>query len=103
MNANAPMITGWIMLDLVQRPGLLEDVRMEVQSALDTTTGTFDIAKLTSLALISAVHQETLRLRNIVSAPSRELLQDIEVGGYQLKAGRMVILPSYLMHMNEEH
>ena len=99
---NAVPIAGWMLLELVQRPSLLEAVREEVLTAItsspsDLTSPEFDLTKLTTLPLLSSLWLECLRLR-MSTVPFRKLLTPLEVGGYKLEAGYNMMIPTSLAH-----
>jgi cytochrome P450 len=56
-----------------------------------------DITSLMSLPWLLAVYTETLRLRVHFNV-TREITQDIEIDGHILKAGHLVMAPTYIAH-----
>jgi len=93
-----------MLIELVQRPTLLEAVRQEVLTTVTSTSAPgepaapqFDLSKLTALPLFSSLWLETLRFY-VSSVPFRKLLSTLEVGGYQLEAGKTILAPTTLAH-----
>jgi len=106
INGNAIPIAGWMMIEINQDPDLLSALRQEIQTAVvrkDTVKGgiVFDVPALLSLPFLSSAFTETLRLR-VSTTPTRQILKDLEVDGYVLKAGKVVMLPSWPAHTNDE-
>jgi cytochrome P450 len=94
-------MTSWIVIEILSRPGLIDRIREEVTRAVttDAKTGSpiVNIPLLVTLPLLHSVYSECLRLRNSVQVV-RQLRNDLEVDGYVLKAGNLVIAPSWLAH-----
>ena len=94
-------MTSWIVIEILSRPNLVPRIRDEVSQAvaIDPKKGTptINIPLLVTLPLLHSVYSECLRLRNSVQVV-RQLRNDIEVDGYLLKAGNLIIAPSWLAH-----
>ncbi|KAF4634070.1 hypothetical protein G7Y89_g4045 [Cudoniella acicularis] len=106
VNGNAIPIASWILLEAIQDAKLLMALREEIMTAVMQNKESpedihLDIPKLLSLPLLSSVYTETLRLR-ISTTATRKLRNDLEVDGYILKAGNMVMVPSWLAHTDDE-
>lgn len=101
INSNAIPMTSWIMIEILSRPSLITQIRNEVSRAvaIDTKTGNpvINIPLLVTLPLLHSVYLECLRLKNSVQVV-RQLRNDIDVDGYLLKAGNLIIAPSWLAH-----
>jgi len=79
-------------------PGLADRLRAEFAPAFTTPTGMPSHEYLTKeCTLLNAVFQETLR---VATAPSsmRLVEEDSVVGGYMLRKGERVLLPSMHLH-----
>ena len=74
----------WAVERLVRHPGKLERLRSEVADGGEE--------------YLTAVVQETLRLRPVISLVNRTLKQPMEFGGYELPAGVKVAPCIYLVH-----
>jgi cytochrome P450 family 135 len=74
----------WAVERLVRHPAKLERLTAEVQDGGDD--------------YLTAVVQETLRLRPVISLVNRTLKAPMEFGGYELPAGIKVAPCIYLMH-----
>lgn len=93
--------TSWTLLNLLQRPEVFEKVYNEVSqvASVDEKSGkiSVDIPTLMSLPWLLAVYTETLRLRVHFNV-TREITQDIEIDNHILKAGHIVMAPTYIAH-----
>ncbi len=78
----------WAIATLVQRPHMLERIRIEAQAGGDD--------------YLDGVVKETLRLRPVFPVCLRRLTEPTEVGGYLLPAGTNVIPCIYLVNRNAE-
>lgn len=92
------------MINIVQRPDLLEQVRDELKQAstLEEKTGKviLNLPVLVTLPLLLAIYTESLRLRVSVNI-TREVIKPIEVDGYHLKTGHHVFAPTYIAHTKD--
>lgn len=89
-------------MEIISDYQLLARVQTELAS-VTTWTGedpVLDTAKVQALPLLNSCYSECLRLRASVQA-IRELRTDIELDGYMLKAGNLVMAPSWLAHYDE--
>jgi cytochrome P450 len=88
-------------LSLLQRPEVFEKVYNEVAQLanVDKSSGKvrIDIPTLMSQPWLLAVYTETLRLRVHFNVTC-EITQDIEIDGHVLKAGHIVMAPTYIAH-----
>jgi cytochrome P450 family 135 len=75
---------GWAVERLARHPEKYERLRDEVAAGEDT--------------YLTAVVQETLRLRPVISIVNRTLKAPMEFGGYELPAGVKVVPSIYLIH-----
>jgi cytochrome P450 len=91
-------------MNLLQRPNVFEKVKKEVSQVAnvdkDSNKLRLDIPALIALPWLLAVYTETLRLR-IHFNVTREITQDIEVDGHILKAGHIVVAPTYIAHTTD--
>ena len=88
-------------MNLLQRPNVFEKVKEEISQVVnidkDSNKLHLDTPALIALPWLLAVYTETLRLRvhfNVI----REITQDIEIDGHILKAGHIVMAPTYIAH-----
>jgi cytochrome P450 len=91
-------------MNLLQRPNIFEKVKEEVSQVVnvdkDSNKLHLDAPALIALPWLLAVYTETLRLRvhfNVI----REITQDIEIDGHILKAGHIVMAPTYIAHTTD--
>lgn len=93
----------WVLLHLYQYPGLLQEIRDEVDACIDAnSTGTalkiIDMVLLKEKCpLLLSAYQEVLRYRTI-GASVREVMEDTHLGPYLLKKGAMLQMPSRVIH-----
>jgi len=78
----------WAVERLVRHPDKLERLRGEVLDGQD--------------AYLTAVIQETLRLRPVVVLVIRRLTEPVEIGGYEIPAGANITPSIHLVHRNPE-
>lgn len=92
-------------MELIQDPPLFQRVRQEVEQAfvIDEQIGEHRLAnaeKLLSMPLIQSVYTEVLRMHISFNA-TREVLEDIYIGGYRISKGSLVQSPTQIAHYNE--
>lgn len=96
----------WTLLLLHSQPGLLEDIRKEVDACTATATEdgatikTIDITTLKeSCPLLLSAYQEVLRYCSMGTSV-REVMEDTYLGPWLLKKGAMVQIPSRVIHQD---
>ncbi|KAI4594966.1 hypothetical protein KJ359_007489 [Pestalotiopsis sp. 9143b] len=96
----------WTLLLLHRQPGLLEDVRSEIDACTiaavenGATVKTLDITTLKeSCPLMLSAYQEVLRYSSMGTSV-REVMQDTYLGPWLLKKGAMVQMPSRIIHQD---
>lgn len=99
-------MTTWLLINIIQSPSLLERFRAECQQARlsdpsDPSSVRFDMAQLKSSPFVQGVWKEALRLGS-ASAAARVLARDVELQGYTLKRGSVVLLPVQLLHFDPD-
>ncbi|RKK81088.1 hypothetical protein BFJ69_g4000 [Fusarium oxysporum] len=97
INSNAIPMTSWIIIEILRRPEIFKRIQEEVATVFDKDTKQVDIVALKKLPLLNSVYLECLRLRSSVFVV-RKLRNSIELDGYTLKEGNLVLAPSYLAH-----
>lgn len=93
----------WALLHIHAHPGLLGQIRDEVDDCTHTdgTTKTIDMASLKEQCpLLLSAYQEVLRYR-AMGASVREVMEDTQLGSYLLKKGAMLQMPSRVIHTDE--
>ncbi|KAK7740433.1 hypothetical protein SLS62_011114 [Diatrype stigma] len=106
----------WTLLHLYHHPGLLREVRDEVDACIqnsdstdpgyssantETTVRLIDMVSLKEQCpLLLSAYQEVLRYRTI-GASVREVMEDTYLGPYLLKKGSMLQMPSRVIHTDE--
>jgi cytochrome P450 len=86
----------WAFYFLDQHPEVMAKLQAEVDSVLDGRLPT--LADLPQLPYTMMVIKETMRVEPTVSAFPRLIVDDLELGGYRLRAGSIVMLPPYVLH-----
>ncbi|KAF5558266.1 cytochrome p450 3a7 [Fusarium napiforme] len=97
INSNAIPMTSWIIIEILRRPDISKRIQQEVATVFDKDIKQVDIVALKKLPLLNSVYFECLRLRSSVFVV-RKLRNSIELDGYTLKEGNLVLAPSYLAH-----
>ncbi|XXH01786.1 hypothetical protein Hte_008147 [Hypoxylon texense] len=93
----------WALLHIHAYPRLLEQVRDEIDACTrtDDMTKTIDMASLKEQCpLLLSAYQEVLRHR-AMGASVREVVEDTQLGGFLLKKGAMLQMPSRVIHTDE--
>jgi len=91
----------WTWYLLCQHPERYQKVQQEVDSVLQGHTPTY--ADLARLPYCLQVFKEALRLYPPAYAFSRRALRDVEIDGYQVPKGSVVLLAPYTLHRREEY
>lgn len=96
----------WTLFLLHSHPGLLEDVRREIDACTVTTTEggstvkTIDITTLKEACpLLLSSYQEVLRYSSMGTSV-REVMEDTYLDGWLLKKGAMLQMPSRIIHQD---
>ena len=90
-----------MLFHLLTSPRLLADVLAELATVATSASGALDTGALMSLPLLQAVYAETLRLY-VASNISREVKADFAMdNGFVLRAGHIVMAPTFLGHRDE--
>lgn len=96
----------WTFFLLNSHPGLLEDIRAEIDACTETadeqglTTKTIDITTLKeSCPLLLSAYQEVLRYCSMGTSV-REVMEDTYLDQYLLKKGAMLQMPSRIIHQD---
>ncbi len=90
----------WTWYLLCQQPEAYQKVQEEVDSVLQGRTPTY--ADLPRLPYCLQVFKEALRLYPPAYAFSRRALRDVEIDGYRVPKGWVVLLAPYTLHRREE-
>ncbi|KAK0621945.1 putative cytochrome P450 [Bombardia bombarda] len=97
----------WLLLLLHSHPGLLDDIRREIDACTETTTdeggSTTKSINITTLKdkspLFLSSYQEVLRHRSMGTSV-REVMEDTYLGQWLLKKGSMLQMPSRIIHQD---
>jgi cytochrome P450 len=96
-------MASWVVIEILQRPSLYAEVQAELQQAIiidrHSRKPKLNLQQLLVLPLLSSVYQECLRLRSSIMVV-REIRNDIDIDGFKLKAGNLVMAPSFLAHQD---
>lgn len=91
----------WAWYLLCQHPQIYQKVQREVDSVLQGRTPTY--ADLARLPYCLQVFKETLRLYPPVYFTCRRALREVEIDGYRIPKGRLVLLAPYTLHRRAEY
>ncbi len=86
----------WTLYLLAQHPEIEAKLAAEVDAALDDRLPTMQ--DLTKLRYTDMVVKEAMRLYPPAWIMSREVMEDISIGGYAITKGSIVIMSQYVMH-----
>lgn len=95
--ANAGMIS-WALYMLSQHPDIAQKFYDEVDTVLGDRPVTLD--DLNSLTYTDMFIKETLRLYPLAYAFSRDVVKDVELGGYTIPTGASVHISPWSLHRN---
>lgn len=103
-------MTSWVIIEILQRPEIFQQIKEEIATVVDKdylkrrqsasdkdSQPSINTTELKKLPLLNSVYLECLRLRSSVFVV-RKLRDSIELDGYMLKEGNLVLAPSYLAH-----
>ena len=90
----------WTWYLLCQHPESYQQVQQEVDRVLQGCTPTY--TDLERLPYCLQVFKEALRLYPPVYVSSRQALRDVEIDGYRVPKGRVVLLAHYTLHRRED-
>lgn len=91
----------WAFILLNRRPETYERLHAEVDAVLDGDRATLE--DLPELTYTDQVAMETLRLRPPPAALFREASRDVELGGYHVPEGTMLVLPMFEVQTDPEY
>jgi len=86
----------WVFYYLAKHPEIEAELQREVDTVLGGRLPT--LADLPNLPYTLMVIKETMRIQPTVSAFPRTIVDDLELGGYQLKGGAVVFVSPYILH-----
>ncbi|CAN8100028.1 unnamed protein product [Discula destructiva] len=91
----------WTLFLLYSHPGLLADIRKEIDACTDgTTTKAIDITTLKEACpLFLSSYQEVLRYRSMGTSV-REVMEDTKLDQWLLKKGALLQMPSRIIHQD---
>ncbi|KAI1484241.1 cytochrome P450 [Daldinia eschscholtzii] len=98
----------WCLLLFYSHPGLLDEIRNEIDACTETTTKNGSILKtldITTLKenclLLLSSYQEVLRYRSMGTSV-REVMEDTYLDQWLLKKGAMLQMPSRIIHQDAD-
>lgn len=86
----------WMFWRISLTPGLWDRLRAEADEVLGSAPSAPDDQTLARLDLASRTMRETLRLHPAGVISPREVVRDLEVGGYRIGAGTLVLWSAHL-------
>ncbi|OTA56766.1 putative cytochrome P450 [Hypoxylon sp. EC38] len=87
----------WTLLLLHSHPGLLDDIRDEIDACTETVTKNDSIVKVLDITTL----KEILRYRSMGTSV-REVMEDTYLDQWLLKKGAMLQMPSRIIHQDAE-
>lgn len=87
---------GWTWYLLARHPEVLARVRQEVDTVLGGRPPAFE--DLPQLRYTLQVIKESLRLYPVIFMLARAPTKDLDIAGYRLAKGQMVLMPPYIIH-----
>ncbi|OKL60389.1 hypothetical protein UA08_04239 [Talaromyces atroroseus] len=93
----------WTLLLLHSHPGLLDDIRAEIDAITKTTESSVKTLDITTLKancpLLLSAYQEVLRYRSMGTSV-REVMEDTHLDQWLLKKGALLQMPSRIIHQD---
>ena len=86
----------WIFYFLAQYPDVQEKLRQEVKKTLTEQKGGWETYE--SMEYLTAVINESLRLRTPVANYRRKVFKDDDILGYNIPADSLIIISPYVIH-----
>lgn len=98
--ANTVPAIGWMLLEVFQRPDLLQKVREEIAPYIsrdpsDPSQMVVDIPNLCSRPLLQSIYAEVLRLRSGTVINRVPTSSDFHIRGWHFKKGEQIIVSTY--------
>ena len=100
--ANTAPAAFWSLFLLFSHPGLVEEIRGEIDACVETDGNTkiVDITTLkSSCPLLLSAYQEVLRHRSMGTSV-REVMEDTQLDQWLLRKGAMIQMPSRVIHQD---
>ena len=91
----------WILYYLAQYPDIQEKIRREVKETLTEQEGSWEAYE--SMEYLTAVINESMRLRPPAAAYRRKVIQDDNILGYNIPADSVIVIPPYVLHRKPEY
>ncbi|KAK0385681.1 hypothetical protein NLU13_6858 [Sarocladium strictum] len=98
--ANAIPAIGWMVLEILQRPSLLERVRAEIAPCItgnvfDPDSFEVDVDRLCEQTLLQSIYAEVLRVHNGTVIARFPKIHDFSIGGWNLPKDEVVMISTY--------
>ncbi|KAJ8124727.1 hypothetical protein O1611_g8912 [Lasiodiplodia mahajangana] len=92
----------WFLYHVFSDPAVLADIRRELEACIQvdskTNTHSIDLACIrTSCPILLSTFQEMLRFRALNAGP-RMVMEDVDVNGFLLKKGNILMIPAPVHH-----
>ncbi|PTL81650.1 cytochrome P450 [Vitiosangium sp. GDMCC 1.1324] len=100
-NETTAFTLSWVLYLLARHPEVHARVRHEVDSVLGGRPPTYE--DLPALGYLLQVIKETLRLYPVVYMQARCAVRDLEIDGYAIRKGQMLLIPPYCIHRDSEY
>ena len=91
----------WSLYYLAQYPDIQEKIRREVKETLTEQEGSWEAYE--SMEYLTAVINESMRLRPPVSVYRRKVIRDDNILGYNIPADSVIVISPYVLHRKSEY
>ncbi|CAB4009548.1 cytochrome P450 4c21-like [Paramuricea clavata] len=91
----------WALYFLAQYPDIQEKLRSEVKETLKEREESWETYE--SMEYLTAVVNETLRLRPPAPVTRRKVMHDDNILGYNIPTGSVIVFPLYALHRKPEY
>lgn len=91
----------WILYHLAMFPYAQEKLRREIRETINGKEAGWE--NYESMKYLTAVINESMRLRPPAAVWRREVIQDDNMLGYNIPAKSMIIIPPYVLHRKPEY
>jgi cytochrome P450 len=91
----------WVLYFLAQYPDIQEKLRSEVKETLKEREESWETYE--SMEYLTAVVNETLRLRPPALVTRRKVMHDDNILGYNIPTGSVIVFPLYALHRKPEY
>ncbi|KAK4201019.1 putative cytochrome P450 E-class, group IV [Triangularia verruculosa] len=103
-NANSIPVATWCLIEVIKDKSLLEAVREEVMTTVETDAGTgartINLQRLLALPLLQSIYVECMRLHVSMNV-TREVTAPLDLSGFKLEKGSLMQAATEISHLDE--